>query len=593
MDRFFNKLNKNKNKTLITTTIFVVILYIIVNSYLFQLTNTQPKEVKYTEFIEMVEESKVASAQIDLKGGKKFTFEDADGQKYITDNPKKTDFKEFLLVNDIDVEEVKMDDNAFISIFAPFIQMGLYIGLVMWMMRRMMPGQKQEEIVERVPDITFDDIAGQKELKSDLKFVIEYLKNPKKYSEIGARMPKGIVLYGPPGTGKTLTAKAIAGTAGVPFFSVSGSDFIEMYVGLGARRVRNLFKKAREKAPCIIFIDEIDAVGGHRGVGGNSEKDQTINALLNELDGFNGREGILTICATNRLEDLDQALIRPGRFDKQLAVPLPEKEDRVDILKVHTRGKKLADDIDFNEISSMTVGFSGAALESMVNEAAFIAVNEGFDSVNMNHIEKAFYKMVMKGDKKENQSNRDKEELRIVAYHEAGHAIATKLYTNDAVSKVTIVSFTSGAGGATFRTPQEMGLYSKSYIRSLIKVMYAGRAAEHLLLKNDDEITTGASNDIKQATALIKEYISIYGMNDKIGLINTKDLLRNQEPSILLEEASKLSIKLYDEVKSDLEKNFAMLEETAETLLANESISEKELDDIINKHKEVEEAVKQ
>jgi cell division protease FtsH len=541
----------------------------------------------------MVEESKVASAQIDLKGGKKFTFEDADGQKYITDNPKKTDFKEFLLVNDIDVEEVKMDDNAFISIFAPFIQMGLYIGLVMWMMRRMMPGQKQEEIVERVPDITFDDIAGQKELKSDLKFVIEYLKNPKKYSEIGARMPKGIVLYGPPGTGKTLTAKAIAGTAGVPFFSVSGSDFIEMYVGLGARRVRNLFKKAREKAPCIIFIDEIDAVGGHRGVGGNSEKDQTINALLNELDGFNGREGILTICATNRLEDLDQALIRPGRFDKQLAVPLPEKEDRVDILKVHTRGKKLADDIDFNEISSMTVGFSGAALESMVNEAAFIAVNEGFDSVNMNHIEKAFYKMVMKGDKKENQSNRDKEELRIVAYHEAGHAIATKLYTNDAVSKVTIVSFTSGAGGATFRTPQEMGLYSKSYIRSLIKVMYAGRAAEHLLLKNDDEITTGASNDIKQATALIKEYISIYGMNDKIGLINTKDLLRNQEPSILLEEASKLSIKLYDEVKSDLEKNFAMLEETAETLLANESISEKELDDIINKHKEVEEAVKQ
>ena len=307
--------------------------------------------------------------------------------------------------------------------------------------------------------------------------------------------------------------------------------------------------------------------------------------MLNELDGFNGKEGIITICATNRLEDLDAALIRPGRFDKQLAVPLPERDDRVKIMEVHTRGKKMAADVNYDEIATMTVGFSGAAIEALFNEAAFIAVNEGCEEVKMSHVETAFYKMVMKGDKKTNQNSRDKEELKIVAYHESGHAIATKLYTKDAVSKVTIISYTSGAGGVTFRTPQEMGLHSKNYIKNLIKVMYAGRACEELLLGSDDEITTGASNDIRQATNLIKQYLSIYGMNDKIGLINTFDLLGNQNPDIIMEEASKLSLELYEEVRKDMKNAFPCIEEIAKTLLEKETISESELNEIIKKYR--------
>jgi len=585
VDNFFDKFKKDKNKSLIISSILMIVMFLLINSYLAQSSVPEPEEVTYNEFLAMVENSEVKEVTINLKKGNTFVFEDNEENFYITDNPKTDSFKEFLLSNDVAVEELDDEENALTSAILSIAQMAIYFALIMFLFKKMMPGQTSEEIVEKVPEITFDDIAGQEELKKDLQFVVEFLKNPKKYSSIGARMPKGVVLYGPPGTGKTLTAKAIAGTAGVPFFSMSGSDFVEMYVGLGAKRVRNLYKKAREKAPCIIFIDEIDAVGSSRGINGNSEKDQTVNALLNELDGFNGKEGIITICATNRLEDLDAALIRPGRFDKQLAVPLPERDDRVKIMEVHTRGKKMADDINYDEIATMTVGFSGAAIEALFNEAAFIAVNEGCEEVKMSHVETAFYKMVMKGDKKTNQNSRDKEELKIVAYHESGHAIATKLYTKDAVSKVTIISYTSGAGGVTFRTPQEMGLHSKNYIKNLIKVMYAGRACEELLLGSDDEITTGASNDIRQATNLIKQYLSIYGMNDKIGLINTFDLLGTQNPDIIMEEASKLSLQLYEEVRRDMREAFPCIEEIAKTLLEKETISESELNEIVKKYR--------
>lgn len=585
MDKFLDNFRKNKNRSLIISSVLLIVLFFMTNSYLSYMSVPEPTEVTYNEFLEMMENGEVKSADIDLKEGNTFVFKNQEDEIFITDNPKTDNFKELLLSKDVDVEELETAENTFGSLILSVVQMGMYFCLIMFLFKKMMPGQTSDEIVEKVPEITFDDIAGQEELKKDLQFVVEFLKNPKKYSEIGARMPKGVVLYGPPGTGKTLTAKAIAGTAGVPFFSMSGSDFVEMYVGLGAKRVRNLYKKAREKAPCIIFIDEIDAVGSSRGINGNSEKDQTVNALLNELDGFNGKEGIITICATNRLEDLDSALIRPGRFDKQLAVPLPERDDRVKIMEVHTRGKKMASDVNYDEIAAMTVGFSGAAIEALFNEAAFIAVNEECEEINMSHVETAFYKMVMKGDKKTNQNSRDKEELKIVAYHESGHAIATKLYTKDAVSKVTIISYTSGAGGVTFRTPQEMGLHSKNYIKNLIKVMYAGRACEELLLGSDEEITTGASNDIRQATNLIKQYLSIYGMNDKIGLINTFDLLGNQNPDIIMEEASKLSLELYEEVRRDMKDAFPCIEEIAKTLLEKETISESELNEIIKKYR--------
>jgi cell division protease FtsH len=450
------------------------------------------------------------------------------------------------------------------------------------MYKRLLPKSNTTEIVKEIPKVTFDDVAGCKELKSDLKYIIDYLKDSTTYKRVGAQLPKGIVLYGPPGTGKTLLAKAVAGTAGVPFFSVSGSDFVEMYVGLGAKRVRTLFKKAREAAPCIVFIDEIDAVGGHRGSGlSHSESNQTINALLNELDGFNGKEGILVIAATNRLEDLDPALIRPGRFDKQLAVPLPEKEDRLSILKVHSRNKRFADDVNWDEISATTVGFSGAALASMLNEAAFMAASQGHDVISMSDIDRAIYKILMKGDQREDhQSHRNKKELETCAYHESGHVIATKLYTNDRVPKVTIISSTSGAGGVTFRTPEETGLVSKSYIEGCIKMMYAGRAAESIYFNNEEMITTGASSDIKQATEVIKNYICVYGMSDQYGLLNL-NAFENINQEELIRKASELARSLYESVRKDIEANSELLHKLASELLIKESLSEHEIEAII------------
>lgn len=571
-------------KILFVTSIILLIASFLFTSFIIShSTNTvDDRNITYNQFLTMVEEGEVDEVHINLREDSEFVFINKAGEQFYTDNPKIDNFKEMLLTNDVKV--IEKEKNSFADLAMSILQLLLYFGLFYFFFSRMMPKQKNDDVVENVPKVTFDDVAGSKELKKDVQFVIEYLKDPSKYNEMGARMPKGIVLYGPPGTGKTLTAKAIAGTAGVPFFSVSGSDFIEMYVGLGAKRVRDLYKKARAKAPCIVFVDEIDAVGVDRGSkASHSENNQTINALLNELDGFNGSEGVLTICATNRLEDLDSALIRPGRFDKQLAVPLPEKEDRIEILKVHAKGKKFEENIDWNSIAAMTVGFSGAAIESMLNEAAFLAVNNKKPYITMEEIDRAFYKVVMKGDKKENQSSRDKKELEIVAWHEAGHALATKLYTNDSVPKVTIVSSTSGAGGVTFRTPPEMSLLSKRYIKGLMKVMYAGRASEQILLKDGNLITTGASMDIKQATQLIKNYIGTYGMDDEYSLIDLSafGVIDNNE---LIERCSSISKEMYKEVLNDLTTYQDALKDIASALLEKESIVEKDIDEILEKH---------
>jgi cell division protease FtsH len=431
-------------------------------------------------------------------------------------------------------------------------------------------------------NVRFSDVGGVAEAKEEVQEIVEFLKSPAKFRKLGGRIPKGVLMMGPPGTGKTLLAKAIAGESGVPFFSISGSDFIEMYVGLGAKRVRQLFKKAREAAPCIVFIDEIDAVGGSRNAAAShAEANQTINALLNELDGFNGKEGILVIAATNRLEDLDPALIRPGRFDKQLAVPLPEKEDRIAILKVHARNKTFEDDVNWDEIAATTVGFSGAAIASMLNEAAFIAASQRRDKISMNDIDRAIYKLLMKGDQKEDQSTRSKKELEICAYHESGHVIATKLYTNDRIPKVTIISSTSGAGGVTFRTPEETGLVSKAYLEGSVKMMYAGRAAEEIYFGNTDMITTGASSDIKQATEIIKSYIGVYGMSDEYGLINLA-AFNNVNQEELIQKASTLAKTLYNEVRDDISRNKELLEKLSTELLAHESLSESEIESIFN-----------
>ena len=573
------KNDKNKTSAKMIAVLVAVLVFMLTISYLSSMMNATPvQEVDFKEFIAMAEEGKVETVEIGLSYSDKFTFTDAEGVIYKTDNPKSQNFKRELL--DYGIQVVEVEQSSWTAIIVSVLQYAMLIGVFIWMYKRMLPKTDNTDVVKEVPSITFDDVAGATELKNDLKYIIDYLKDSSHYKNIGAKMPKGIVLYGPPGTGKTLTAKAVAGTAGVPFFSVSGSDFIEMYVGLGAKRVRQLFKKAREAAPCIVFIDEIDAVGGARNASAShAEANQTINALLNELDGFNGSEGILVIAATNRLEDLDPALVRPGRFDKQLAVPLPEKEDRLAILAVHAKTKKFAPDINWDEIAATTVGFSGAAIASMLNEAAFIAASQKRNEINMADIDRAIYKLLMKGDQKEDQSTRSKRDLEICAYHEAGHVIATKLYTNDRIPKVTIISSTSGAGGVTFRTPEETGLVSKAYLEGIVKMMYAGRAAEQIYFNNTDMITTGASSDIKQATEIIKNYIGVYGMSDEYGLINLS-AFNNINQEDLIKRAAEIAKSLYNAVYEDISRNKELLSAFAEALLARESLAEAEIEEI-------------
>ncbi len=423
--------------------------------------------------------------------------------------------------------------------------------------------------------ITFNEVQGIDELKPDLFRLVDSLKYPAKYKRLGARPTKGLILYGPPGTGKTLIAKAISGEADVPFFSASGSDFVEKYVGVGASRIRDLFSKARKSSPCIVFIDELDAIGGNRGESNNSERDQTINALLTELDGFNATEGILTICATNRLDILDPALTRPGRFDLKIAVNLPDKQARYQILKLHSVGKKLAGEVKIDALAKKTNGFSGAELENLLNEAALIAATKDKEWITNEDIEDAFFKIIMNGHKKERIENDDY--ARLVAYHESGHTLATKLLTNDGVPTVTIIQSTSGAGGVTFRAPEDVPLKSKKYLRNLIKVMYAGRAAEEILLVVKDDITTGAVEDIKQATEIIKQYIAIYGMGNQ-GMI---DLTQLTNQFNMIEEASGMAGELYRETLEFLIGNRDKLDRLAAALLDKETLEEAEIDELI------------
>lgn len=435
--------------------------------------------------------------------------------------------------------------------------------------------EESKESVIIPKNITFDDVQGIDELKPDLYRLVDCLKNPEKYKDMGARMPKGVIFYGPPGTGKTLTAKALAGEAGVPFFSICGSDFVEKYVGVGASRVRALYKSARKSAPCIVFIDEIDAIGGERGESNNGEKDQTINALLAELDGFKSTDNVLTICATNRLDILDPALLRAGRFDLKLAIGLPDKEGREKILKLHAKNKKLDETVDIKELAGKTVGFSGAELENLLNESALIAASSDKKVIDKDSIEDAFFKILLEGNKKPRKEIDD--DAILTAWHEAGHTVVSKLLTKDSVPTVTIIQSTSGTGGVTFRSPDEKNLPSKKYLRNTIKISYGGRAAEELYLGSSDDITTGASADIRSATATIKAYIGSYGMGNK-GLLDIKQLTNQYD---IVEEATELSNKLYNETIDLLREHYDVLKVMAERLLEKETLYESEIDEIM------------
>ena len=442
--------------------------------------------------------------------------------------------------------------------------------------------------------VTFRDVAGADEEKADLEEIVDFLKEPKKYMALGARIPKGVLLVGPPGTGKTLIAKAVAGEAGVPFFSISGSDFVELYVGVGASRVRDLFDQAKKHAPAIVFIDEIDAVGRQRGAGlggGHDEREQTLNQLLVEMDGFGNNAGVIVMAATNRADILDPALLRPGRFDRQIYIGVPDIKGRVEILKVHARKKPFEDDVSFDAIARSTVGFTGADLENLLNEAALLAAREGKTKIGLKDIDNAFLKVIM-GNEKKNRVITE-HERKITAYHEAGHALTSRvLPTQDPVQQVSIVP-RGRAGGFTLNMPKEDKYYNtKQQMEEELIVLLGGRVAEKLIM---DDISTGASNDIQRATDIARKMVTKYGMSEKIGPIDfsstqsevflgrdfaNTNQLSEQTASLIDSEVKELIHKAYERCEQILRENMDILHRLAQFLLENETMDNAQLEAI-------------
>ena len=441
--------------------------------------------------------------------------------------------------------------------------------------------------------ITFDNVAGAEEEKDELKEIVEFLKNPRKFIELGARIPKGVLLVGPPGTGKTLLAKAVAGEADVPFFSISGSDFVEMFVGVGASRVRDLFEQAKKSSPCIVFIDEIDAVGRHRGAGmggGHDEREQTLNQLLVEMDGFAVNEGIIILAATNRPDILDPALLRPGRFDRRVVVGVPDVKGREEIIKVHSRGKPLAKEVDLKVLAKRTPGFTGADIENMLNEAAILAARRDAREIGMIEMEEAITR-VLAGPEKKSRIVTEKDK-KLVAYHEAGHAVVSKLLPNaDPVHQVSIIP-RGQAGGYTLTLPKEDKNYiSRSELEDEVTMLLGGRVAEHLVL---NDISTGASNDIQRASQIARKMVTEYGMSDKLGPVSFnnqgevflgRDYGHTQSyseeiASIIDEEVKRIVQEGFNQAKQLLQENINRLHNVAEALLEREKLEAEEFEEI-------------
>lgn len=529
---------KTPKKPILYYALIVLTIMLILNFFLLpKLTQPSYEEVSYGKFLEMVESGEISEVQID---GDVIYFKDGgDPAKFyrtgLMDDPE--------LVNRLESAGITEYYSTIVEQTSPLVTflVGWVLPLVFFvvvgrllmnsLMKRMGGdgfggnmmtfGKSNAKVyVQSTDGIRFADVAGEDEAKELLTEIVDYLHNPQRYAEIGANIPKGALLVGPPGTGKTLLAKAVAGEANVPFFSISGSEFVEMFVGMGAAKVRDLFKQANEKAPCIIFIDEIDTIGKKRdgvgAIGGNDEREQTLNQLLAEMDGFNASKGVIILGATNRPDSLDPALLRPGRFDRRIPVELPDLQGRIDILKVHARKVKMGDNVDFSVIAKMAVGASGAELANMINEAALRAVRNGRKYVTQNDLEESV-EVVIAGYQKKNAILSDNEK-RIVSYHEIGHALVAALQTNSApVTKITIIPRTSGALGYTMQVDEdEHNLMSKTEIENKIATLTGGRIAEDLIFHS---ITTGASNDIEQATKLARAMVTRFGMTDEFGMV--------------------------------------------------------------------------
>ena len=599
---------KRPKKPLIFYYVIVMIVMMLLNALLFpKILRQQVETVDYGTFLNMVEEKQVDKVQIE------------GDYIYFVDKAEKPAFYQTTTFDDPELVDrlrasgcqfgrvVEEEMSPFLSFIISWVlPIVIFVALGQWMSSRIMKkmgggmpsmqfGKSNAKIyVESTTGINFSDVAGEDEAKEVLKEIVDFLHNPQKYQEIGASMPKGALLVGPPGTGKTLLAKAVAGEANVPFFSISGSEFVEMFVGMGAAKVRDLFKQANEKAPCIVFIDEIDTIGKKRdtgGMGGNDEREQTLNQLLTEMDGFDGSKGVVILAATNRPESLDPALLRPGRFDRRVPVELPDLAGREAILKVHAKKVKLGDDIDFNAIARAASGASGAELANMVNEAALRAVREGRAFVTQSDLEESI-EVVIAGYQKKNKVLSDKEKL-IVSYHEVGHALVAALQTHSApVTKITIIPRTSGALGYTMQVDEgEHNLMSKEEIENKIATFTGGRVAEELIFHS---ITTGASNDIEQATKLARAMITRYGMSDDFGMV-ALETVTNQymggDTALACSQdtAKEIDKKVIQVVKTQYEKaekllseNMPKLHEISKYLYEKETITGEEFMKILN-----------
>lgn len=599
-----NKKPNNKNGLPNKTTIIIIAISALVLWYMFSLINKQlqdstNKEIKYNEFITMLNENKVKSAVIKddriviipkVQPNTAYNISYYTGNMYETDLVKRLDKAGIEYSRDVSNKGTTLFD----SIMQMLLPMILIYG-VMWFIFRavsknsggvMGVGKSNAKVyVEKQTGVTFKDVAGQEEAKESLTEIVDFLHNPTKYTRIGAKLPKGALLVGPPGTGKTLLAKAVAGEASVPFFSLSGSDFVEMFVGVGASRVRDLFKQAQQSAPCIIFIDEIDAIGksrdSHYG-GGNDEREQTLNQLLSNMDGFDSSKGLVILGATNRPEVLDKALLRPGRFDRRIIVDKPDLKGRIDILKVHSKNVLMHDSVDLEAIGRATSGAVGSDLANMINEAAILAVKQGRSVVTQEDLFESVEVVIAGKEKKDRILN--KEEKRIVAYHEVGHALITAIEKHaDPVQKITIVPRTMGSLGYVMNVPEEEKyLMSQEEILARIVTLFGGRAAEKLVFGS---ITTGASNDIEKATSLARAMVTQYGMSEKFGLMGLESIENkyldgrsvlncgDATAAEIDKEVMKILKECYEKAESLLSKNREVLDKIADYLISKESIT--------------------
>ncbi|SEF90692.1 cell division protease FtsH [Caloramator fervidus] len=581
-------MNKIKKINLIIIPTFLIFIILTISIYFYKQNQNKKNIINYSKFINMVEQNKIDTVY--LSDFEYIKVISKDGKIFYTENPRINNFKEKLLLQNVRVKE---NDGNLLNSIASILAFGILSALILGLASKKVKSQSTisslsniEYISKSSNKITFKDIAGNEEAKESMLELVDFIKNPEKFSKFNARLPRGVILYGPPGTGKTLLAKALANEANVPFFAVNGSDFVQVYVGVGAARIRDLFKKAREKGKAVIFIDEIDAIGKKRSLkadSGSDERDQTLNALLSEMSGFKDSEGIIVIAATNRLDVLDDALLRPGRFDRHIEINLPDIKARYEILKLYAKNKPISSEVDLYKIAQMTPYFSGAKLENLINEASIIAAKEESEYINYDHFEKAF-NIVVAGFEKKDRSHITKTDKKITAYHEAGHALVTKLIAPEiSIKKVTIIPSTKGAGGYTLNIPPDKMFKTKKDLLNQVKIAMAGRVAEELIFGKEN-ITTGAYSDIKQVTSILLNMIKEYGMIENTGFLNysiveENNLINNEKIINVLKD---ITDELYNEVYNLIQNNINRLNLLAEYLIENETIYEDELNKLIN-----------